>query len=162
MKKNLIVFATALMLLMAHPGMTQSKSVEALFQKHKSNPEFFHLDLGGSFMNFANSMDVKLENGQVEAISNSMERLKMFKLPTNGSQAQAEFSTLKKSLEREKFDLMMEASEKNSSFLIYTKGSKRVSDVVVLLKDKAEEFIIIELQGDFDSKALAEVGNSIK
>lgn len=151
-----------IILVSSHQLFAQSKSVEALYQKHKSDPEFFHLDLGGSFMNFAKSLDVKLDNEKAEAITNSMERLKMFKLPTKGVQANAEFSTLKKSLEKEKFDLMMEASEKNSSFLIYTKGSKRISDVVVLVKDKSDEFIIIELQGDFDSRALADVGSNFK
>ncbi|MFD2200528.1 DUF4252 domain-containing protein [Shivajiella indica] len=146
----------------SHYLLAQSKSVESLYQKHKSNPDFFHLDLGGSFMNFAKSLDVKLDNGHAESISNSMERLKMFKLPVNGEQANSEFNSLKKSLEKEKFDLMMEASEKNSSFMVYTKGSKRISDVVVLVKDKSEDFLVIELQGDFDSETLAEVGNNIK
>jgi hypothetical protein len=159
MKKLLLIITMAIM---ANVTYAQSKSVEALYQKHKSNPEFFHLDLGGSFMNFAKSMDLKLDNGQTEAITNSMERLKMFKLPVDGALANSEFSSLKKSLEREKFELMMEASEKNSLFLIYTKGSRRISDVVVLLKDKSEDFIVIELQGDFDSRALAEVGSNFK
>lgn len=159
MKKLLLILT---LVIIGNMVYAQSKSVEALYQKHKSDPEFFHLDLGGSFMNFAKSLDVKIDNDKAESITNSMERLKMFKLPTNGNQANAEFATLKKSLEKEKFDLMMEASEKNSSFMIYTKGSKRISDVVVLVKDKSDEFIIIELQGNFDSKALADVGSNFK
>lgn len=161
MKKHLILFVASLMLI-AQSSFAQSKSVDALYQKYKSNPDFFHLDLGGSFMNFAKSMNVKLDNGQVESISNSMERLKMFKLPVDNQIAGAEFKALQKGLERERFDLMMEATEKKSSFLIYTKGSRRISDVVVMVKDDQGELLVFELKGDFDSKTLAEVGSNIK
>jgi hypothetical protein len=161
MKKHFILIAASLMLF-AQSSFAQSKSVEALYQKHKSNPDFFHLDLGGSFMNFAKSMNVKLDNGQAEAISNSMERLKMFKLPVDAQMASTEFKALQKGLERERFELMMEATEKKSSFLIYTKGSRRISDVVVMVKDTNGEMLVFELKGDFDSKTLAEVGSNIK
>lgn len=161
MKKHLILIAASLMLF-AQSSFGQSKSVEALYQKHKSNPDFFHLDLGGSFMNFAKSMNVKLDNGQAEAISNSMERLKMFKLPGDAQMASTEFKALQKGLERERFELMMEATEKKSSFLIFTKGSRRISDVVVLVKDDNGEMLVIEMKGDFDAKTLAEVGGNIK
>jgi hypothetical protein len=143
-------------------AFSQSKSVDALYQKYKSEQDFFHLDIGGSFMNFAKGMNIKLDEGKTEALANSMERLKMFKLPVNSQTAKSEFSSLQKSLEREKFDLLMEMSEKKNGVLVYTKGDRRISDIVVLINDNSGDFMIIELLGDFDSKAVAEAGKSIR
>jgi hypothetical protein len=143
-------------------SFSQSKSVDGLYQKYKSNEDFFHLDIGGSFMNFAKGMNIKLDEGKTEALANSMERLKMFKLPVNSQTAKSEFSSLQKSLEREKFDLLMEMSEKKNGVLVYTKGDRRISDIVVLINDNSGDFMIIELLGDFDSKAVADAGKSIR
>ncbi len=159
MKKTILA---ALVLTISISAYSQSKSVEALFQKHKNNQEFFHLDIGGNFMSFANGMNIKLDNDHKELITNSMERLKMFKLPLNGTSAQLEFRALKKGLEREKFDLMMEVSEKSNSVMIYTQGNNRIKDIVLLVNDKKGEFLVIELQGDFDSKTLADAGKNFK
>lgn len=143
-------------------AFSQSKSVDALYQKYKSDQDFFHLDIGGSFMNFAKGMNLKLDEGKTQALANSMERLKMFKLPVNAQTAKSELSSLQKSLERERFDLLMEMSEKKNGVLVYTKGDKRISDIVVLINDNSGDFMVIELLGDFDSKTVADAGKSIK
>ncbi|WP_373494269.1 DUF4252 domain-containing protein [Aquiflexum sp.] len=158
MKK--LILAT-LFLGISFAAFSQSKSVDGLYQKYKSNEDFFHLDIGGSFMNFAKGMNIKLDEGKTQALANSMERLKMFKLPVNAQTAKSEFSSLQKSLQREKFDLMMEISEKKNGVLVYTKGDRRISDIVVLISDNSGDFMIIELQGDFDSKTVADAGKSI-
>ncbi len=156
---------TVLMMLVMTMGLTayaQSKSVETLFQKHKNNQDFFHLDIGGNFMNLLSGMNITLDNGHKEAITNSMERLKMFKLPINATSAQSEFKALQKGLEREKFDLLMEVTEKSNAVMIYTQGNNRIKDIVLLVNDKKGEFLVIELQGDFDSKTVADAGKNIK
>lgn len=150
-----------LLLVISSSVFSQSKSVDGLYQKYKSDQDFFHLDIGGSFMNFAKGMNIKLDEGKTQALANSMERLKMFKLPVNAQTAKSEFSSLQKSLEREKFDLLMEMSEKKNGVMVYTKGDKRISDIVVLINDNSGDFMIIELLGDFDSKAVADAGKSI-
>jgi hypothetical protein len=151
-----------LLLVISSSVFSQSKSVDALYQKYKSEQDFFHLDIGGSFMNFAKGMNIKLDEGKTEALASSMERLKMFKLPVNSQTAKSEFSALQKSLEREKFELMMEMSEKKSGVLVYTKGNKRINDIVVMVSDNSGDFMVIELQGDFDAKAVADAGKSIR
>lgn len=143
-------------------AFSQSKSVEALYQKHKSNPDFFHLDLGGNFMNFAKGMNIELDEEKTFELANSLEKVKFFKLPIDSQSAIAEFRTLQKSLEREKFDLMLEMSEKQSGVVVYTKGNTRINDIVVLINDKSGDFLVVELQGNFDSKAVAEAGKSIR
>jgi hypothetical protein len=143
-------------------AFSQSKSVDALYQKYKSDQDFFHLDIGGSFMNFAKGMNIKLDESKTEALASSMERLKMFKLPVNSQTAKSEFSALQKSLEREKFELMMEMSEKKSGVLVYTKGNKRINDIVVMVSGNSGDYMVIELQGDFDAKAVADAGKSIR
>jgi hypothetical protein len=151
-----------LLLVISSSVFSQSKSVDALYQKYKSEQDFFHLDIGGSFMNFAKGMNIKLDEGKTEALASSMERLKMFKLPVNSQTAKSEFSALQKSLEREKFELMMEMSEKKSGVLVYTKGNKRINDIVVMVSDNSGDFMVIELQGDFDAKTVADAGKSIR
>jgi hypothetical protein len=151
-----------LLLVISSSVFSQSKSVDALYQKYKSEQDFFHLDIGGSFMNFAKGMNIKLDEGKTEALASSMERLKMFKLPVNSQTAKSEFSALQKSLEREKFELKMEMSEKKSGVLVYTKGNKRINDIVVMVSDNSGDFMVIELQGDFDAKTVADAGKSIR
>lgn len=161
MKKYFMLLFASLMLLTQN-SFAQSKSVESLYQKYKGSPEFFHLDLGGSFMNFANSFDVKMDQGKAETLANSMERMKIFKLPSGSQIAKSEFQVIRKGIEKERYDLMMEASDKGGQFIIYTKGRNRVQDVIVLVNDKSGDLIVLELQGDFDSKVLSELGKEIK
>ncbi|WP_291789083.1 DUF4252 domain-containing protein [Cecembia sp.] len=157
-----LILLFASLMLLTQRSFSQSKSVESLYQKYKGDSEFFHLDLGGSFMNFAKSFDVKLDEGKAQNLANSMERMKIFKLSSGSQSAKSEFQVIKKGLQKEKYDLMMEASDKGGDFMIYTKGSKRIQDVIVLVNDKSGDLIVLELQGDFDSKLLSELGNEIK
>ena len=146
--------------LIAQNSFAQSKSVEALYQKHKGNPDFFHMDLSGNFMNFAKGFNINLDEDQSTLLTKSLEKLKLFKLPAVAS-SKAEFMGLQKGLEKEKFDLMMELSEKNNNVMIYTKGNSKINDIVLMVNDKNSDFIIIELKGDFDSKMLSDVGKSV-
>lgn len=159
MKKYLLLTATLLMLLVQN-SFAQSKSVEALYQKHKSNPDFFHLDLGGNFMNFAKGFNINLSEDQSSLLTKSLERMKFYKLPNQAS-SKSDFQGLQKSLEKEKFDLMMEVSEKSNNVMIYTKGNSKISDIVMMINDKNSDFIILELHGDFDAKMLSDVGKSV-
>lgn len=149
-------------LMLNHQLFAQSKSVESLYQKYKGNPEFFHLDLGGSFLNFAKSFDVKMDQGKAQTLASTMERMKIFKLPSAEQNTKNEFQMVKKGLEKERYELIMEASDKGANFIIFTKGNKRIQDVVVLLNDKSGDFIVLELQGDFDAKLISELGNEMR
>jgi hypothetical protein len=159
MKKLLLIISLTMF---AHMANAQSKSVDALYQKYKANEDFFHMDIGGNFMNFAEGFNVKLDEAKVEGIVKSLERVKLFKLPENSPTGQAEFKTLYKALEKEKYELMMETSDKGNGILIFTKGDRVISDVVVLLNDKDGDLMVVELLGNFDSKSLAEAGKSMK
>ncbi|MCH6198491.1 DUF4252 domain-containing protein [Aquiflexum sp. LQ15W] len=159
MKKLLLIIS---LVMFVHMAQAQSKSVDALYQKYKANDDFFHMDIGGNFMNFAEGFNVKLDEAKVEGIVKSLERVKLFKLPENSPTGQAEFKTLYKALEKEKYELMMETSDKGNGILIFTKGDRMISDVVVLLNDKGGDLMVVELLGNFDSKSLAEAGKSMK
>lgn len=157
MKKHIILFA-ALLLLLGQYSFAQSKSVDAMYQKYKGNENFFHLDIGGSFMNFAKGLNIQLDHGKQEAIANSMERLKMFKLPVSAQTANTEYNTLRKGLEKERFDLTLEMQEKKNGIQVFTKGDKIISDIVVLVRDDKNEVMVLELFGKFDSETIADIG----
>lgn len=159
MKKLLLIVS---IVMFANMAQAQSKSVDALYQKYKANEDFFHMDIGGNFMNFAEGFNVKLDEAKMEGVIKSLERVKLFKLPENSPTVQAEFKTLHKALEKEKYELMMETSDKGNGILIFTKGDKMITDVVVLLNDKDGDLMVVELLGNFDSKTLAEAGKSMK
>lgn len=158
MKKVFII--SALLVTLAGSSFAQSKSVETLYQKHKSNPDFFHLDLGGSFMNLAKGLNIQLNDDGADILSNSIDRIKMFKLPT--SAAGSEFKALAKSLEKENFELLMEAGQKSNAVRIYSKGSKQIKDVVVMVSGENGDYMVFELLGDFNSKSLAALGKSFQ
>lgn len=161
MKKYFLLSAT-LLVLIAHGSFAQSKSVNALFQKYKAHENFFHMDLGGSFMNFAKGLNLQLDSNQKETLVNSMERMKLFKLPVTGVKVNEEYNSLLKGLKKENFEVFLEAHEKKNGVLIYTKGGKTITDVVVLVKDEKQELMVFELLGSFDSKLLSDIGYSNK
>src|SRR5690606_15227451 len=97
-----------LMLVFVLTAQAQSKSVETLYNKYKKDKDFFHMDLAGNFLNFAEGMNFKLDDANMSAITKSVERVKMFKLPVNGDAARADFKALQKGLERERYEVMME------------------------------------------------------
>jgi hypothetical protein len=140
------------------PLFAQSKSVAALYQKYKSHQDFFHLDLGGNFLNLAKSFNVKLDEGQSESISQSIEKIIMYKIPVKGQEAGSEYLSLRKGLERERFEVLMEAGKSKSGVTLYGKGGSRIKDVVLLLRDDKDELMVFEMTGDFDSKLLSQFG----
>lgn len=140
------------------PLFAQSKSVASLYQKYKSHQDFFHLDLGRNFMNLAKSFNVKFDEAQGESISQSIEKIIMYKLPVTGEAAGNEYLGLRKGLEKERFDVMMEAGRAKSGIILYGKGGKRIQDLVLLVRDDKDELMVCEITGDFDPKMISELG----
>lgn len=159
MKKLILILSLSLV---GQFAFAQSKSVDALYQKYKANDDFFHMDIGGNFMNFAEGFNVKLDEANMEGIVKSLEKVKLFKLPENMAAAETEFKALQKSLEKERYEMLMETRDKGNSVLIFTKGNNVISDVVVMVNDKEGDIIVVELIGSFDSKTLAEAGKGLK
>lgn len=156
MKKSLVIL---LMMGITYLSPAQSKSVENLYNKYKSDKDFFHMDLAGNFLNFAEGMNLNLDEGQMSAITKSVERVKFFKLPVNGSIAKADFTTLQKGLEREQFEIMMETSDKNSGVVMYSKGGNKIKDIILLISGEGnDEHMVIALEGEFDAKTMTDAG----
>jgi hypothetical protein len=153
--KTLII--AALFMAINFSAFSQSKSVDNLFNKYKGDKDFFHMDLGGSFMNFAKGLNISLDEGNMDAIAKSVERVKFFKLPAHSQTAAADFLALQKDLAKEKYELMMETSQKNKGVFMYSKGAKKIQDLVLLISGEGNDYIVVSLQGDFDAKALSEV-----
>ncbi len=143
-------------------AQAQSKSVDALYNKYKSDKDFFHMDLAGNFLNFAQGMNLKFDEANLEAITQSVERVKLFKLPVGGNVAKADFQTLRRGLEREKFEVMMEVSEKNNGIVMYSKGGNMIKDIILLISgDGDADHMVIALEGRFDAKTIAEAGQKV-
>jgi hypothetical protein len=157
--KNLILMAVLIGFCL--PAFSQSKSVDALYQKYKNSESFFHMDLGGNFLSFADGLNVKLDKDKTDGLVKSLDRVKLFKVPGNLGEGSADYKNLSKSLEKENYELMLETSDKKNNILIYTKGKSKISDVVVLLNDRGGDLMVVELKGDFDSKTLADAGRTL-
>ncbi|GMQ25930.1 hypothetical protein Aoki45_26120 [Algoriphagus sp. oki45] len=140
----------------------QSKSIASLKDKYKNNDDFFHMELGGNFMNFAEGFKIDLDENDMATVAKSVERLNFFTLP-EGAQAITEYKTLQKGLARENYDLLMEAAEGKSGVMIYGKGSRNFSDLVILVGDEKEgDLIVVELKGSFTQEMLAKAQKQIK
>jgi len=139
-------------------GFCQSKSVEALYQKYKSSEDFFHLDLGGNFLGLAKSFNVKMNESDQKKISQSMEKIRLFKIPGSMETSSNEFNALKRSLEKERFELMMEAGKRSEGVLIYGKGGSSIKDIVLLVRDEKGDLMVIEAVGDFDPGLVSGLG----
>jgi len=140
----------------------QSKSVDRLYNQYKGEESFFHLDLAGNFLDFAKGWDIDIEEANLSAITESIDRVKLFKLPVGGAQARSDFKKLSQGLQQENYELMMEAEEKDSGISIYSLGERSMKGLVLLIRsNEDEEYMVIELEGQFDQKAMAKVGKGI-
>lgn len=152
MKKLILTLTFLAAVFVAH---AQSNSVAALKDKYKADDDFFHLELGGNFMNFAEGFKLDIDEDDMATVAKSVEKLNFFTLPEN-SNNYAEFKALQKSLEKERYELLMEASEGKGGVLVYSKGASIISDLVILVGDEKEgDLMVIELKGKFTQEALA-------
>ncbi|HSF54240.1 MAG TPA: DUF4252 domain-containing protein [Algoriphagus sp.] len=152
MKKLILTLTFLAAVFMAN---AQSNSVAALKDKYKADDDFFHLELGGNFMNFAEGFKLDIDEDDMATVAKSVEKLNFFTLPEN-SNNYAEFKALQKSLEKERYELLMEASEGKGGVVVYSKGASIISDLVILVGDEKEgDLMVIELKGKFTQEALA-------
>lgn len=158
MKKLLLTFS---LLAIVMSMQAQSKSVASLKDKYKSHDDFFQMELGGNFMNFADGFKINMDKNDMATVAKSVERLNFFTLP-EGSEAIAEYKTLQKGLERENYDLLMEAAEGKSGVMIYGKGARSFSDLVILVGDEKEgDLVVVELKGSFTQEMLAKAKSQL-
>lgn len=153
---------TLCLLAIVYTSNAQSKSVSALIDKYKSNEDFFQLELGSNFMNFANGFKIKVDENDLATLAKSVEKLNFFTLPEDKSNY-AEFKSLQKGLEKERYELLLETAEGKSGVYIYSKGASIISDLVILVGDDMEgDLMVIELKGKFTQKALSEATSKLK
>ncbi len=136
-------------------AQAQSKSVKTLYEKYKSNDDFFHLELGGNFMSFAEGFKIDIDEKDMATVAKSIEKLNFFTLPDNSDLNGAEFKALLKGLEKERYELLMETSEKDSGIVIYSKGGNMISDLIVVVSGDKGDLMVFEMKGSFDQETLA-------
>jgi|GEM_PF-469848 len=137
----------------------QSKSVASLYEKYKGDDDFFHMELGGNFMNFADGFKIDLDKDDMAAVAKSIEKLNFFTLPDNANVSGMEFKSLQKGLERERYELLMEAAEGKGGVLVYSKGGNTISDLVVLVGGGEGDLMVVELKGTFDQETITKATN---
>lgn len=138
----------------------QSKSVKALYEKYKGQDDFFHMELGGNFMNFAEGFKIDIDENDMATVAKSIDKLNFFNLPDHSDVNRQEYKSLQKGLEREHYDLLMEASEgKKGGVMVYSKGGKKISDLVVLVGGDDGDLMVVELLGTFDQELVAKAAN---
>jgi hypothetical protein len=140
-------------------AQAQSKSVKAMYEKYKSNDDFFHLELGGNFMNFAQGFKIDIDENDMATVAKSIEKLNFFNLPDNSDQNKMEYKALLKGLEKERYELLMETTDKKSGISIFSKGSTKISDLVVLVSGDEGDLMVFEMKGSFDQELVAKAVN---
>ncbi|SFA91139.1 DUF4252 domain-containing protein [Algoriphagus aquimarinus] len=137
----------------------QSKSVKALYEKFKGEDDFFHMELGGNFMNFAEGFKIDIDKNDMATVAKSIEKLNFFTLPDHADDTRQEYKALQKGLERERYELLMEASEGKGGVIVYSKGGNTISDLVVLVGGDDGDLMVVELKGKFDQELVAKATN---
>jgi hypothetical protein len=137
----------------------QSKSVKALYEKHQNNDDFFHLELGGNFMNFANGFKIDMDKNDMATVAKSIEKLNFFTLPDNADQNKMDYKALLKGLEKERYELLMETTEKKNGVIIFSKENTKISDLVILVSGDKGDLMVFEMKGTFDQELVAKATN---
>jgi hypothetical protein len=140
-------------------AQAQSKSVKAMYEKYKSDDDFFHLELGGNFMNFAQGFKIKIDEDDMATVAKSIEKLNFFNLPDNSDLNKMEYKALLKGLEKERYELLMETMDKKSGISVFSKGSTKISDLVVLVSGDEGDLMVFEMKGSFDQELVAKAVN---
>lgn len=139
----------------------QSKSVAALKEKYKSKDDFFQLEIGGNFMNFAEGFKIDVDKDDLATVAKSVEKLNFMTFP-KGLEATAEYKGLQRALEKERYELLMETSEGKSGVLVYSKGASLISDLVILVGNSKEgDLLVLELKGKFTQEALSKATSKL-
>ncbi len=133
----------------------QSKSVASLFEKYRGDDDFFHMELGGNFMNFADGFKIDLDKDDMATVAKSIEKLNFFTLPDKADASGTEFKSLQKGLERERYELLMEAAEGKGGIMVYSKGGNTISDLVVLVGGDKGSLMVVEMKGTFDQETIS-------
>ena len=153
--KNLLLSSCLLMLALS--VQAQSKTVTSLVQKYKGEKEAFHLELGGNFMNFADGFDLKLDENELETVVKSIQKINFIALSEKHWQNGIEFKSLKNGLEREHYELLLEAVEGKDGVMIYGKGAQSISDLVVVVSGSEGDLTVAEFKGSFEEKLVFRV-----
>jgi hypothetical protein len=148
--KKFILSICLLMLVVA--VQAQSKTVASLVQKYEGEKESFHLELGGNFMNFADGFNLKLDEKELETVIKSIQKINFITLSEKHWQSGIEFNTLKNGLERERYELLLEAVEGKDGVMIYSKGGQSISDLVVVVSGSEGDLTVAEFKGSFEEK----------
>jgi hypothetical protein len=155
------LFLTLSLVAVIFGAQAQSKSVASLKDKYQGHEDFFQMELGGNFMNFADGFKINMDKNDLATVAKSVENLNFFTLP-EGAEAIVEYKTLQKGLERENYDLLMEAAEGKSGVVIYGKGTRSFSDLVILVGDEKEgDLVVVELKGSFTQEMLSKAKNQL-
>jgi len=94
-------------------------------------------------------------------VAKSIEKLIFFTLP-EGMQALDEYKALQKDLNRENYDLILEAAEGKEGVRIYSKGITSLTDLVILVgEEKKGGLIVVELKGNFSQEMLEKAKSQI-
>ncbi|MDI1324535.1 MAG: DUF4252 domain-containing protein [Algoriphagus sp.] len=153
------LFLSLALIALALSVNAQSKSVASLYEKYKGDDDFFHMELGGNFMNFADGFKIDLDKDDMAAVAKSIEKLNFFTLPENADASGTEFKSLQKGLERERYELLMEAAEGKGGIMVYSKGGNSISDLVVLVGGDEGDLMVVEMKGTFDQETIAKATN---
>lgn len=153
------LFLSLALIALALSVNAQSKSVASLYEKYKGDDDFFHMELGGNFMNFADGFKIDLDKDDMAAVAKSIEKLNFFTLPDNSDPSRTEFKSLQKGLERERYELLMEAAEGKGGVLVYSKGGNTISDLVVLVGGEEGDLMVVEMKGTFSQETIAKATN---
>jgi hypothetical protein len=153
------LFLSLALIALALSVNAQSKSVASLYEKYKGDDDFFHMELGGNFMNFADGFKINLDKDDMAAVAKSIEKLNFFTLPDKADASGTEFKSLQKGLERERYELLMEAAEGKGGIMVYSKGGNTISDLIVLVGGDEGDLMVVEMKGTFSQETIAKAAN---
>jgi hypothetical protein len=108
-------------------------------------------------MNFADGFDLKLDENELETVVKSIQKINFLTISENLTQNRFEAKSLKNGLEREHYELLLEAVEGKDGVVIYSKGAQSITDLVVVVSGSEGNLMVAEFKGSFEEKLVFRV-----
>ena len=144
-------------------GNAQSRSLSDVYREYEHLDESFSLNISGNFLKMASWFDDDLDDHDLDDVINSIDKIKVFKVPKGFKGMQAkDVRGFKRDLHGEGFEELMNVRGEEGVFYVLVQEKRGVVDNLVMYGEGDHGVIFIEFLGSMDAKKIGRICRKIE